>query len=121
MINFARFSLGGTQVTIERYTGSYTDGIYGYTLSTTISMYASVQPYSTIEQEQIYDQLGQRIERFLLMYSNQIVYENKDDVANPTRDLVVVEGRKYKPHRVEAWKHLGLQHYRVILQLYDGD
>jgi len=121
MINFAKFSLGSTQVTVERYTGSYTDGIYSYSLDSTFQMYASVQPYSTIEQEQIMDVTGSRIERMLLMYSPQIVYQNSDDSTNPTRDLITVEGVKYKPVRVESWQHLSLQHYRVILRLYDGD
>ena len=121
MVDFARFSLGQTKVTVDRYTGSYTDGIYSYSLTSTFEMYASVQPYSTIEQEQIMDVVGNRIERLLLMYSPQIVYQNSDDGANPTRDLITVEGVKYKPMRVEEWNHLSLNHYRVILRLYDGD
>ena len=122
MIDFANFSLGRVQITVDRYTGSYSEGIFSYSLSSTFQMYASVQPYSTIEQEQIMDVTGSRIERMLLMYSPQIVYQNNsDDLTNTTRDLITVDGVKYKPVRVESWQHLSLEHFRVILRLYDGD
>lgn len=122
MINFSNFSLSRVQVTVNRYTGSYTEGIYSYTLDSTFDMWASAQPYSTIEQEQIFDpRIGELVERFILLYTDTLVYENNDVGANPARDLVIVNGVTYKPVRVESWQHLSLEHYRVILQKYDGD
>lgn len=122
MINLATFSLGKTQISIERYTGTFTEGIYSYTLASTITTYASVQPYSTIEPEQIVDPAsGQWVKEVLLMYTQTEVFQNDNSEANAARDLIVANGKKYKPIRVEPWQHLGLQHYRVLLALYDGD
>lgn len=122
MINLATFSLGKTAITIERYTGSFTDGIYSYTLDSSIETFASVQPYSTIEPEQVQDPAtGEWVKEILLMYTQTEVFQNDSSEANAPRDLIVANGKKYKPIRVEPWQHLGLQHYRVLLARYDGD
>ena len=55
MIDLKNFTLGSTKVSIQRYTGGYTNGIYVRTLASTITTWASVQPYSTVEADEIFD------------------------------------------------------------------
>lgn len=121
MIDFARFSLGNTQVTIQRFTSVSDGGVVTRTLDLSFDLYVSVQPYSTIEQDQIQDPTtGEWVSEIRIMYSPVVVYMNDKDSANPTFDLVLVTGQLWKPIKVEPWQHLDLKHYRVLLRRYDG-
>jgi hypothetical protein len=121
MINLKTFTLGSTEVTIERYTGSNTNGIYTRTLDTTITTWASVQPYSTVEEDIIFNPAtGEYVDEIRQMYTTEKVYVNDRDSSNPFTDLIVVEGEKWKPTKVEAWQHLNQKHYVVLLQKFDG-
>ena len=121
MINLKTFTLGSTKVTIERYTGSYTDGIYSRTLATTIDTWASVQPYSTVEEDVLFNpDIGEYVDEIRQMYTTEKVYVNDKDSSNPTTDLIIVEGEKWKPTKVEVWQHLNLRHYVILLQRFEG-
>jgi len=122
MIDLKNFTLGSTKVSIQRYTGGYTNGIYVRTLASTITTWASVQPYSTVEADEIFDvSAGEYIEQIRWMYTSEKIYVNDKTVtANATTDLIVVEGVTYKPTKIEEWKHLSLSHYAVLLQKFDG-
>jgi len=122
MIDLKRFSLGTTQVTINRYIGSYTNGIFIRTLDTTIETWASVQPYSTVEDDQIFEPVaGEYVEEIRWMYTTEKVYVNDNKKAsNPVTDLIVIEGETWKPTKVEFWQHLTNKHYAVLLQKFDG-
>jgi len=119
---FRKFSLGSEQVTIERYTGSFTGGVYTRTLTENISTWASVQPYSTIESDQIFDSdMGAWREEIRQMYTTERVYiDDEKNTAHPLGDLIVVQDVKWKPVKVEVWQHLNLRHYTVLLQRFDG-
>jgi hypothetical protein len=122
MIDLKNFTLGSTKVSIQRYTGTYTDGIYVRTLASTITTWASVQPYSTVEADEIFEaSAGESIEQIRWMYTTEKVYLNDNTVpANATTDLIVVEGVTYKPTKVEEWQHLSIPHYAVLLRKFDG-
>lgn len=120
-ISFGRFSLGNTKVTIQRFTQANVGGVNTFTLDTSTELFTSVQPYSTIEQDQIQDpDTGEWVKEIRLMYSPVIVYMNDKDSANPARDLILVKGELWKPLKVEPWEHLGLSHFRVLLGRFDG-
>jgi len=122
MIDLKNFTLGSTQVTIERYAGSYTDGIFSRTLSDTILTWASVQPYSTVEPDQIFDPaMGEYADEIRWMFTTEKVYINDpDETVNPVVDQILVEGAKWKPIKVEVWQHLNNKHYQVLLKKFDG-
>ena len=121
MIDLKKFTLGSTQVSIQRYTGSFTAGVFSRTLSTTITTWASVQPYSTVEADEIFEPaVGEYIEEIRWMYTTEKVYVNDRDSSNPVTDLIVIEGETWKPTKVEVWQHLNNKHYAVLLQKFDG-
>ena len=122
MINLRTFTLGTTEVTIERYTGSYTGGVFTRVLDTSFTTWASVQPYSTVEADEIFiPEQGEHLEQIRWMYTTEKVYINDEkETTNPVSDLIIVEGEKFKPIKVETWQHLSLQHYAVLLQKFDG-
>lgn len=120
-IDLKAFSLGSTQVSIQRYTGSYTDGVFTRTLSETITTWASVQPYSTIEADQVFDPTtGEYVGQVRLMYTTELIYLNDRDKAANVSDLVVVNSETWRPMKVESWQHLSNKHYRVLLRKFDG-
>lgn len=121
MISYARFSLGNVKVTIQRYTSATVLGVTTQTLVSSTLLFTSVQPYSTIEQDQVQDpDTGEWVKEIRLMYSPVEVFMNDKDKANPTRDLILVKGELWKPLKVEPWEHLGLQHFRILLGRFDG-
>lgn len=122
MINLKNFTLGTTEVTIERYTGSYVNGIFSRTLSETLTTWASVQPYSTVESDLIFiADSGEYVEQIRWMYTTEKVYVNDEkNTTNPVSDLIIVEGENFKPVKVETWQHLSIKHYSVLLQKFDG-
>lgn len=125
-INLARFSLANQLVTVERYRGVYVDGIFQRKLQDTFTMTASVQPYRTIEADQIFEvPAGEWIENLRIMYSPLQVFPNdnlpKNPAPHPVADIVYVLDKKYRPVKSEVWQHLGLKHYRTIMRVWDGD
>ncbi len=122
MINFERFSLGKTQITIERFIGSYTDGLFSETLSETINTFASSQPYITIEGDLISDpSRGENIQKPLVLYLKERIYMNDaTDPDHQVSDLLIIDNRKWKPIQVQRWDFLSLPHFRVVLRLFDG-
>ena len=121
-INLRTFRLAQTPVTIERYTGAFDNGIYIYTLDSTFDIQASVQPYKTIEDDQIFEpDAAQWIHDIRIMFSREQIFENNETSTNPTRDIVIVLGEKFKPVKSEVWLHLTEPHYRTILRKWDGD
>lgn len=116
-----RFSLGRVEVTINRYTSAYTNGIFGKTLSCSFTAWASTQPYNTIEQDLVFEpQAGERVEEILIMYIGVEIFLSDNTSANPTSDIVLVKGRSYKPVKVETWDFLKTPHFRVLLRRFDG-
>ncbi len=122
MIDLSRFTLGTTKVTINRYTGAFVDGVFERTLSESIDTWASVQPYSTVEDDQIFDpRIGEYVEEIRWMYTTEKVYiEDEKNTTNPVADSITVEGEAWKPVKVEVWQHLSNKHYAVLLQKFDG-
>ena len=122
MINFQTFSLGRVEVTIERFVGSYTDGLFERTLDETINTFASGQPYLTIEGDLISDPMrGEDVEKPLVLYLNERIYMNDStDPDHPVSDILTIDNRQWKPIQVQRWDFLNLQHYRVVLRLFDG-
>jgi hypothetical protein len=122
MIDFSRWSLNRKKVTIQRYHGAYADGVFNRTLISSTEVWASAQPYKTIEGDLISDPTrGENVEKPLILFTNNVIYMN--DTANPEytiSDLVIVDGRKWKPISVDNWTFQGLPHYRSVLQLFDG-
>jgi hypothetical protein len=120
-LNLKKFSLGKVQVTIKRYTGSYINGIYTRALDSTFTEWVSVQPYSTIEQDQLLDpDAGDRIDEIRLMYSPISIRMNDDKNPATPGDLITIMGEDWEPVKVEPWLHLDIEHYRVLLRRYDG-
>jgi hypothetical protein len=120
-IDLQTFSLGKTLVSVERYTGSYTDGIFSKSLASAFQTWASVQPYNTIEQDLIFEpNAGERVEEILIMYTNVKIYQSDNSSTNPTSDIVLVLGKSFKPVKVENWIFLNTEHYRVLLKRFDG-
>jgi hypothetical protein len=125
---FKRFSRSNSKIIIERYEGAYKDGVFQRELKETIAVWASIQPYRTIEAEQIFNvEGGQRVSSFSIMYSPILVYQDQEleDEGETTIADVIIEQTslgvvKYKPVRVEEWGHLSLKHYRAILRVFDG-
>lgn len=121
-IDFRKFSLNKTEIRIDRYAGSYVGGIYQRTGPTSTTAWASVQPYDTVDPAQIFEpQVGQWVDEVYWMYINQVIYQNDNENSNPTADLIIVDGVTYRPVRVQKWLHLSNEHYKVLLQRYDGD
>ena len=121
MIDLRKFTLGTTQVTIERYVGSYNNGVFSRTLDSTIDTWASVQPYSTVEADQIFEpDAGEYPEEIRQMYTTERVYVNDEKSTNPVADIIIVEGEKWKPIKIEVWQHLNNKHYVALLQKFDG-
>jgi len=124
-IDFRRFSLGKTKIEIQRFIGEYPDGssVFVRTLNQTIDAWASVQPYDTVEPEQIFEPMtGQWVNEVYWMFIDQVVYQNNNqDITNPVADLILVDSVLYRPIRVQKWLHLSNEHYKVLLQRYDGD
>lgn len=122
MVDFSRFSLGQVQIQIERYTGSYTDGIYSRTLETTINTWGSAQPFVSVETDLIsLPERGEDVEKYLILYLQDEIFMN--DAGDPDRtasDLLVIDGRKWKPIQVQNWGFGTLSHYRAVIKLYDG-
>ena len=121
-INLQKFALGKVQVTLNQYSGSYAGGVYSRTLTSSTQIWVSVQPYSTIEQDQLLDpDMGDRLDEIRLMYSTDLIRMNNDKVNPPTPgDLIVIEGEEWEPVKVEPWQHLNQEHYRVLLRRFDG-
>lgn len=122
MIDLKRFSLAKSKVTIERYSGSYVGGIYQRAVSETIQTWASVQPYNTVDpSNQFQPTNGSWPEEKYIMYIDQVVYADDPDNPNQTADKITADGVAYEPIRVQKWLHLNNEHYKVILQKWDGD
>ena len=120
-IDLRRFSLGKVEVTIDRYTSTYEDGIHSKSLELTFTAWASTQPYNTIEQDLIFEpQAGERVEEILIMYIDVEIFMSDNTSTNPTSDIVSVKGRQYKPVKVETWDFLNTPHFRVLLRRFDG-
>ena len=121
-IDLKNFSLFNTSIRIDRYTGSYTDGIYQRTLQESIITFASVQPYSTVEQDQVIDPVsGEWVDEIKLMYTTERIYLNNNQVqVNQTSDIITVDGEQWQPVKVEPWGFLANSHYRVLLNRFDG-
>ena len=122
MINFETYSLGKVQVQIDRYVGSYTDGLFSRTLDETINTWGSGQPYITIEGDLVSDMSrGENVEKPLLLYlKEQIFMNDATDPDHTVSDLLTINNRQWKPIQVQRWDFLNLPHYRVVLQLFDG-
>jgi hypothetical protein len=121
MISFSNFSLGKVKVTIQRYTSANVAGVITRTLASSTQLFTSVQPYSTIEQDQVVDPItGEWVKEILLMYSPVVVYMDDETSSNPAADLILIKGILWKPLKVEDWDHLGLSHFRVLLGKSDG-
>ena len=119
-IDLKKFSLG-TQVTIRRYTGVFTNGVFVRTLASSINTWASVQPYSTIEADQIMDPTtGEYVDQIRLMYTTELMYINDREETHNVSDLVVIDGDIWKPMKIENWNHLSNPHYRVLLRRFEG-
>ena len=122
-IDLTKFRLSMENVTIKRYEGEYVDGVFNRTQIDEFTTRASVQPYSTIEQDQIFEpDSGERFEDIRLMYTKEKIYINDNsNTENQVTDIIEVLGVEYRPVKVEYWQHLGLQHYKSVLRLFDGD
>lgn len=122
MINFERFSLGKVSVTIDRFIGSYTDGIFTETLSESLTVFGSSQPYITIEGDLIPNMArGEDVEKPLLIYLKERIYMNDStDPDHQVSDILTIDNRKWKPIQVQRWDFLSLPHYRCVLRLFDG-
>ncbi len=121
-IDYRRFSLGKTQISIERYTSTLVDGVWQRVLDSTLTDWASVQPYNTVDPADRFEpQAGIWIEERYVMYIGQVVYPYDSESSNPTSDIIIADGVKYQPIRVQKWLHLNHEHYKVVLKLYDGD
>lgn len=118
------FQLNGVPVTVQRYTGSYnTDGIYQRVLSETITAVGSMQPYKTIAPTDIFrPPAGESVEQKALLYVNIKLYINDSSQSHQTSDLVLVDGRTYKPVSAENWNYgrSSVNHYRYVMELFDG-
>lgn len=123
MIDLSTFSLGKQRVTVERYTGSYTGGVFTRTLESTFDMWASVQPYSTVEQDEIIDPAtGNWVEEIRQMFCTDKLYlNNRKNPENQVGDIVIVDGEKWEPLKIEVWQHLENRHYLVLLKRHDGE
>jgi hypothetical protein len=121
-IDFKRFNLGKTKVTIERFVGSYTDGVFSETLSETIEVFASSQPYITIAGDLIPDPTrGEDVEKPLVLYlADRIFMNDSTDPDHTVSDILTIDNRKWKPVQVQRWDFLRLPHYRCVLRLFDG-
>ena len=120
-IDLQKFSLGKVLVTVERYTGSYDEGIFTNSLASAFQTWASVQPYNTIEQDLIFEpNAGERVEEILIMYTSVQIFESDNTSTNPTSDIVLILGKSFKPVKVENWGFLNNEHYRVLLRRFDG-
>ena len=119
-----RFSLNNQPITIQRYTGAYdNDGIYQRTLSETITAYGSMQPYKTIAPTEMFmPSRGENVEQKVILYLNMLLYMNDGTQNHETSDLVLMDGRTYKPVSVENWNYgkSNLSHYRYVLKVFDG-
>lgn len=121
-IDLKTFSLFNQSIQIDRYSGSYTNGIYSRVLTESITTFASVQPYSTVEQDQIMDPVsGEWVDEIKLMYTTERIYVNNNQVpANETTDIIIVDGDEWQPVKVEPWGFLNNPHFRVLLSRFDG-
>ena len=122
-IDFRRFSLGKTQVTINRFeTVESSPGVYTKNQTDTILAWASVQPYDTVDPAQIFEpQAGQWVDEVYWMFIDQVIFMNNNQETNETADIIVADGVSYRPVRVQKWLHLSNEHYKVLLQRFDGD
>ncbi len=121
-IDFRRFALGKTQIEIQRYSSTNVGGIIERTLTETITAWASVQPYDTVDPAQIFEpQIGQWVDEVYWMFIDQVIYMNNNQETNKTADIIVADGISYRPVRVQKWLHLSNEHYKVLLQRFDGD
>ena len=123
MINLRNFSLGMEKVTVERYTGTYTNGVFTRELDSSFDIWASVQPYSTVEQDLMVDpSTGQWVGEIRQMFCEEKLYMNdKDNPNNLVRDKVIAGGVEWEPFKIEPWQHLSNKHYLVLLKKWDGD
>jgi len=122
MIDFRNYSLGRVEIQIDRYIGSYTDGLFSRTLDETINTFGSGQPYLTIEGDLISDPMrGEDVEKPLLLYLNEQIFMNDaTDPDHTVSDILTIDNRQWKPIQVQRWDFLTLPHYRVVLRLFDG-
>ena len=122
MIDFRTFSMNRTEVTVERYTSTLTAGVYQKTLSSTLTFWASVQPYDTVDPASIYEpEAGSHVEEKLWMYCSELVYSDDSASDNPTADIVIVDEVSFKVKRVQKWLHLSIPYYKALLVRFDGD
>jgi hypothetical protein len=122
MINLANFSLARTPVTVQRYRGGFSKGVFSYTLERSFQIQASVQPYKTIEDQQIFEpDAGEWNQDIRIMFSREKIYINDNNSADSPRDILIILGEKFKAVRSEVWLHLSEPHYRTILRNWDGD
>ncbi|TDI74604.1 MAG: hypothetical protein E2O82_03735 [Betaproteobacteria bacterium] len=122
MIDLRRFSLNKTQIQIQRYSSTLVDGIVQKTLDETLQAWASVQPYDTVDPSSRFEpEVGRWVEEKYIMYIDQVIYQDNSSDLHPDADIIVADGVEYEPIRVQKWLHLNNEHYKVLLQRYDGD
>lgn len=125
MVRFSRFLNKGNKVTIERYTGSYVNGVFARVLSSTFEINASFQPYSTTEEsDKFMPSRGTNVEQKAYLYCKEELYTTDATSSNPVEDMIVVNGVKWKAVRVEPWEYpvfKSVSHYRYVLELFDGN
>jgi hypothetical protein len=122
-IDLRNFSLFNQTILIERYDGAYdAGGIYIRTLAESITAVASVQPYTTIEGDQVTDPVsGEWVDVIKIMYTTERIFVNDNTVAtNTTSDIITVDGEKWQPMKIEPWGFLTNPHFRVLLARFDG-
>ena len=124
MVRFSRYLNKGNKVTIERYTGSYTDGVFTRTLDSTFDINASFQPYSTTEDsDKFMPTRGTNVEQKAYLYCKEELYTTDATNSHPVEDMIIVNGVKWKAVRVEPWTYptfRSVSHYRYVLELFDG-
>jgi hypothetical protein len=122
MINLETFSLGKQLITVNRFIGSYTNGVYTRTLDTSFTTWASAQPWTTIQPDEVLNAAkGAYPIRVLLVYTTvELFLDDRNNPSTKPADEVVVLGKKWEPIKVDNWNHLNMNHYRVILAEFDG-
>ena len=125
MVRFSRFLNKGNRVTVERYTGSYVNGVFTRVLSSTFEINASFQPYSTTEEsDKFMPTRGTNVEQKAYLYCEEELYTTDATSSNPVEDMIVVNGTKWKAVRVEPWMYpnfKSVSHHRYVLELFDGN
>ena len=116
-------ALNSEKTVVHRFTGEYVDGIYQRTLSGVLEVWASIQPYKTIDpQDKFKPNAGSYVETRMYLYCDTLLYTDDNTQSNPVADQIIADGRTYKVASVEN-HNLGrsvTSHYRYGLELFDG-